>query len=393
MNAGPNPMRFRVCVVTGSRADYGLLYWLLKGLASDPLFDLQIAVTGMHLSREFGLTANAIEQDGFSITEKVDSLTRSDTPSGISKSIGSGLAGFADAYERMRPDLVVVLGDRYEILAAATAAYIARIPIAHIGGGDTTEGAFDEAIRHSITKMSHLHFVPTEDSRRRVIQLGEDPQRIRVVGHPGLEQIRRLKLLPRDEIESRLKFKLRERNLLVTFHPVTLDQTPSSTQFAELLAALDRLGTAYGLIFTRPNADTEGLTLIRMLEAFVNEHENARAYPSLGQHLYLSVAAQTDAVVGNSSSGLFEIPALGKPTVNIGTRQQGRLLATSVFCCPPDAAAIGETIAKAVITDCSNTASPFGSGHTSKQIITTLKAVLPLEGKTGKRFYDLARST
>lgn len=385
--------RFRICVVTGSRADYGLLYWLLHALREDPFFDLQLAVTGMHLSPEFGLTRTIIEQDGFDITETVDALVASDTPAGISKSIGLGLIGFADAFQRMKPELVVVLGDRYEILAAATAAYIAGIPMAHIGGGDTTEGAFDEGIRHSITKMSHWHFVANDEARQRVMQLGEDPSRIQVVGHPGLEQIRRLTLLPRQEIESRLQFVLHKRNLLVTFHPVTLDPVPSSRQFGELLQALDRLGPEFGLIFTKPNADTEGRSLIRMLDEFVDTHKNAAKFASLGQQLYLSVAAQADAVIGNSSSGLFEIPALGKPTVNIGSRQQGRRQATSVISCAPDAEAIGIAITTALSTDCTGVISPFGDGHTAEKIVTTLKSAVTADMTRGKRFFDMGAAT
>lgn len=380
---------FRVCVVTGSRADYGLLYWLLRGLEQDSAFDLQLAVTGMHLAPEFGLTKSAIEQDGFRINESIDSLVTDDTPAGISKSIGLGLAGFADAYQRLAPDIVVVLGDRYEILAAAIAAYIARIPVAHIGGGDTTEGAFDEGIRHSITKMSQLHFVAHEDARRRVAQLGEDPSRIHVVGHPGLEHIRRLEPMSRHDIESRLGFRLRKRNLLVTFHPVTLDPIPSTQQFAELLRTLDDLGPDYGLIFTKPNADTEGRALIRMLDQFVGSHDNAAGFASLGQHLYLSVAAQADAVVGNSSSGLFEIPAIRIPTVNIGTRQQGRLLARSVINCKPDSAAITDAITRALGTDCSGVTSPFGDGHTSEKIMAVLKAASATPATLEKRFFDM----
>ncbi len=386
-------MALRTCVVTGSRADYGLLYWLLRGLEEDSGFNLQLAVTGMHLSAEFGLTKTIIEQDGFSISATVDSLVSSDTPAGISKSIGLGLIGFADAYERLAPDIVVVLGDRYEILAAAIAAYIARIPLAHIGGGDTTEGAFDEGIRHSITKMSLLHFVAHEDARRRVLQLGEDPARVYVVGHPGLEQIRRLKLLSRDEIESRLQFKLRKRNLLITFHPVTLAAKPSAEQFDELLLALDQLGPEYGLIFTKPNADTEGHTLIRMLDQFVSAHENAVGFASLGQHLYLSVATQMDAVVGNSSSGIFEIPSLGRPTVNIGARQKGRRQASSVIGCEPATPAIQVAIACALGTKCSGVVNPFGDGYTAEKIIAALKTLSMADRQSSKRFFDVGEAT
>lgn len=381
-----------ICAVTGSRADYGLLYWLLRGLRDDPAFELQLAITGMHLASEFGLTKTAIEQDGFNISATVDSLLASDTPVGISKSIGIGVIGFADAFARLKPDIAIVLGDRYEILAAATAAYIARIPLAHIGGGDTTEGAFDEGIRHSISKMSHLHFVAHEQARRRLLQLGEDPDRIYVVGHPGIEQIRRLHLFSRVEIETRLQLKLRERNLLITFHPVTLDARSSTDQFAELLQVLAQLGPRFGLIFTRPNADTEGRALLGMLDDFVSAHDNAAGFASLGQHLYLSVAAQADAVVGNSSSGIFEIPALKRPTVNIGTRQKGRPLAASVINCEPAAAAIDAAIRRALQTDCSQVANPFGDGQTSGRIIAALKSLTAPRDLLSKRFFELGEA-
>jgi len=378
----------KICVVTGSRADYGLLYWLLRALRGEPQFDLQVVATGMHLAPEFGLTKNDITADGFDLAAEVDTLLASDTPAGVAKSIGLGIIGFADAFQRLAPELVVVLGDRFEILAAATAAYIARIPLAHIGGGDTTEGAFDEAIRHSITKMSQLHFVATEDARRRVLQLGEDPRHVYVVGHTGVEAIERMELYPRHEIEQRLGVRLRKRNFLITFHPVTLASTPSQTQFAELLAALEAFGDDTGLLFTKPNADTEGRALIAMLDDFARTHDNAAVFTNLGQRMYLSVAAQADAVIGNSSSGLFEAPSLKRPTVNIGSRQQGRPLAKSIVSCEPLAASIRGAIEQALKLDCSKVTNPFGRGETSRAIVETLKGIESPRDLLQKRFHD-----
>jgi len=299
----------KICVVTGSRAEYGLLYWLMKDIQADDQLELQIIATGMHLSPEFGLTYKVIEQDGFTINEKVEMLLSSDTPVGIAKSIGLGVIGFADSFARLNPHLVVLLGDRFETFAAAQAALVSRIPIAHIAGGDITEGAVDEAIRHSISKMSHLHFVTNELSAKRVRQLGENPDYIFNVGSPGLDNIRRLKLLNRRELEEKLNFCFRSKNLLVTFHPVTLDEMPSSKQMQELLNALSHLDGDTGIIFTGSNADAEGRQLNQMIKKFVETHPNAVYYQSLGQLLYLSVVSQVDMVVGNSSSGIYEVPS------------------------------------------------------------------------------------
>lgn len=378
----------KICVVTGSRAEYGLLSWLMREIAADPELDLQVVATGMHLSPEFGLTYRVIEEDGFSIDARVEMLLSSDTPVGIAKSVGLGVIGFADALERLRPDILVLLGDRYEILAAAQAALVARIPVAHIGGGDTTEGAFDEAIRHAITKMAHLHFVTNELSARRVRQLGENPAHVHNVGSPGLDQIRRLTLLTRQELEGALGFGFRERNLLITFHPVTLDREPADAQFRELLTALDSLGDGVGLIFTKPNADTDGRVLIDMIEGYVAGRSNARAYTSLGQLRYLSAMAQVDAVVGNSSSGLYEAPSFGKPTVNIGDRQKGRLQAASVINCPASAPDIARAIGEALARDCAGTVNPYGDGDSSGRILRILKEVGDPRALLKKHFFE-----
>lgn len=379
----------KICVVTGTRAEYGLLYWLMKVIAADPDLQLQIVATGMHLSPEFGLTYQQIEADGFTIDARVEMLLSSDTPVGIAKSLGLGVIGFADALDRLRPDILVLLGDRYEILAAAQAAMVARIPIAHIAGGDVTEGAFDEAIRHSITKMAHLHFVTNEASARRVRQLGENPAYVFNVGSPGLDYIKRMKVLGRSELEEALGFSFKEKNLLITFHPVTLDAQPAETQFQELLTALDGLGQNVGIIFTKPNSDTDGRAIVRLMDSYVATHPNAKSYTSLGQVRYLSAMSQVDAVVGNSSSGLYEAPSFGKPTVNIGDRQKGRLQAASVINCEQEAGAIAEAILQALVLDCSGVVNPYGDGNSSIRIKDCLKQIVEPSSLLKKHFFDL----
>lgn len=379
----------KICVVTGSRAEYGLLFWLMKEIDGDPELELQVIATGMHLSPEFGLTYRVIEEDGFFINEKVEMLLSSDTPVGTAKSIGLATIGFAGALDRLNPDLLVLLGDRFEILAAAQAALVANIPVAHIAGGDLTEGAFDDAIRHSITKMSHLHFVTNEESARRVRQLGEDPRNIYNVGSPGIDYIKSIKLLNRNELEQKLDFKLKSRNLLITFHPVTLDKQAASGQFNELLAALGGLGEEVGLIFTKPNADTGGRVIIKMIDDFVSARHNARSYMSLGQLVYLSTVNWVDAVVGNSSSGIYEVPSFKKPTVNIGNRQKGRTQADSVINCEPEFNSIDKAIRKAFLMDCSATVNPYGDGNSSKKIIGTIKQINNLEFLIKKRFFEV----
>lgn len=363
----------KICVVTGSRAEYGLLYWVMKGIQEEPTLELQLVVTGMHLSPEFGLTYRVIEQDGFAIDAKIEMVLSSDTPVGITKSVGVGLIGFADAFKCLNPDVLVLLGDRFEILAAAQAALVARIPIAHIAGGDTTEGAFDEAIRHSITKMSHLHFVTNEDAFKRVKQLGENPEHIYLVGNPGLDNIKRMQMLDLNELERELEFGFREKNILVTFHPVTLDTQPPDVQFEALLQALHSLGPDVGIIITKPNADTDGRVLIGMIDRFVAEHPNAKAYTSLGQIRYLSVMSQVNVVVGNSSSGLYEAPSFKIPTVNIGNRQKGRLQATSILNCEVEAQTIVQAISNAFRMDCQEVVNPYGDGKSSARIVSILK--------------------
>lgn len=384
-------MKRKICVVTGSRSEYGLLRWVMEGIREEPSLELQIISTGMHLSPEFGLTYREIERDGFIIDRKVEMLLSSDTPTGLAKSMGLGMIGFGETLHELQPDLMLVLGDRFEILSAVTAALVARIPIAHLYGGEVTEGAFDEAIRHSITKMAHLHFVAAEEYRRRVVQLGEHPDRVFVVGGLGIDSINRLALLDRPALEKSLGFELRDRNLLVTFHPVTLDGPSSSQQMAELLAALETLEDT-GLIFTMPNADTDGRALAKLVENFVIDQPGACVFDSLGQLLYLSCIRNTDGVVGNSSSGLAEAPSFAKGTVNIGDRQQGRLRAESVIDCAPERAAIVAAVkhlySPSFQEKLKTVNNPYGDGGASSRVVETL-AKVSLAGILKKRFFDL----
>lgn len=379
----------RVCVVTGSRADFGLLKWVMKEIQAHPRLALLTAVTGMHLSPDFGLTVREIEHEGFAIDARVDALAAGDTAAAVSTSVGRGVIGFADVFAHLRPDVVLVLGDRFEIFAAAQAAYLAGLPIAHIAGGDTTEGAFDEALRHGITKMAHLHFVTSEVAAGRVRQLGEDPAHVYNFGSPGIDAIRHLQHLSRDELEGALRFRLLERNVLVTFHPATLDPAPASRQFAEVLRALEGLGPRVGLLLTHANADTGGRALNRMIGEFVRDRPNARAFESLGSHLYLNTLAQMDAIVGNSSSALYEAPTLRIPAVNIGDRQRGRLQAASVLNCEPAAPEILRAINRAFALDCSATVNPYGDGTSAARIAAALAAVENPKRLLQKKFQEV----
>ncbi len=385
-------MTRRICVFTGSRADYGVLYWLLKEIVADPRLELQLLVSGSHLTREFGETWRQIEADEFSIDAKVDMLLASDEPVAAAKSMALGLMGCAEALERLKPDVLVVLGDRYEALAAAEAAMLLRIPIAHIHGGEATEGAIDDAIRHAITKMAHLHFVAAEPYRERVIQLGEHPDRVFTAGAPGLDHVARTTLLDRGELERTLGFRFAERNLLVTCHPATLATEPASASLRRLLAALDRF-PALGIVITKSNADMAGREINALIDAYAaGQAERVFVAASLGQQRYLSVLAQVDAVVGNSSSGIIEAPALGKPTVNIGPRQQGRVRAPSVIDCADEIQSIVEAIERALSPDmqalAAHRVSPYGGGGASKRIKDVLAGV-DLAGLLMKSFYTM----
>lgn len=386
-------MKRKICIVTGSRAEFGLLRWVMQDIAREASLELQVVATGMHLSPVHGLTYQEIEAAGFAIDVRVEMLLEADTPTAIAKSMGLGMIGFADAFARLAPDVVLLLGDRFEILAAASAAMVAGIPLAHLHGGELTEAAFDDAIRHAITKMSHLHFVAAEDYRRRVIQLGESPARVFNVGGLGVDAIKRVRLMERGALEADLGFALGSRCLLVTFHPVTLEgERESARQMQALLDALDALRDIR-LVFTLPNADTGGRALASMVEDFVARHPLASSHVSLGQVRYLSLLARVDAVVGNSSSGLAEAPSFGVPTVNIGDRQKGRLQAASVINCQPERNDILRAIEIALSLDfrsmLGDVANPYGNGGAAARIVEVL-ANCRLEGLLTKSFYDIA---
>ncbi len=382
-------MRTKICVVTSSRADYGLLYWIMKGIAGDTELQLQIVATGMHLSPEFGLTVNAISNDGFHVDQKVDMLVSGDSAIAVTKSIGLGVIGFADTYAKLAPDLVMLLGDRFEVFAAAQAALISRIPVAHIAGGDVTEGAYDDAMRHSITKMSHLHFTTNEESARRVRQLGEDPRYVFNVGSPGIDYISRVELLQRDDLAKDLGVTFLTRNILITFHPATLEDDDPGQQFGEVLKGLDGLGSGVGIIFTGTNADSSGRIINRMIDEYVSKKSNVRCFTSLGQVRYLSLLNQVDVVVGNSSSGLYEVPSFKKPTVNIGDRQKGRLMANSVINCRTMASDVQTAIEKSFLMDCNHVENPYGDGRSSERIIEIIKSVHDLPSLIRKSFIDI----
>lgn len=385
--------RRRICVITGSRAEYGLLRPLLRLLERDRHFRLQLLAAGAHLSPEFGLTYREIEADGFRIDRKVEMLLPGDTSLATAKSIGLGIMRLAEAFSRLAPELVILLGDRFEIFAAASAAHTMLIPIAHLHGGELSKGALDDAYRHAITKMSFLHFVSTEKYRRRVIQLGEAPGRVFNTGAIGLDNVASLQLLGRRELEQRLDFKLGARNALVTFHPVTLEDRTAGAQFSQLLKSLDRFPDLK-VIFTKPNADPGGRVIIKLIDAYLRRRPGkAAAYTSLGTLNYLSAAGHCDAVAGNSSSGLIEIPSLGIPTVNIGDRQNGRLKPATVLDCAPCEADITAKLRRAFSPAfrafCRKAKNPYGRGGTAEKIAAILRRRFPTRACLKKGFYDL----
>jgi len=387
-------MNKTVCLVTGSRAEYGLLRPLIEEIISEDSFRLQLLVTGSHLSPEFGLTYQEIEADGYRIDEKVEVVMSSDSPVGICKSMGLGLISFSEAYTRLQPDLVIVLGDRYEIFSAVSAAHISRIPIAHLHGGEVTEGAFDDALRHSITKMSHLHFTSTEVYRRRVIQLGESPDRVFNVGAIGLDNIRCLKLLSQEELEAALSLKFNRRNLLCTFHPVTLEENTSIQQVQCLLEVLEQLEDT-NLIFTKTNADTDGRIINEMIDQFTQKDVNRyTSFVSMGQLRYLSAMQYVDAVIGNSSSGIIEAPSFGIGTVNIGCRQTGRIKSKTVLDCEPTETGIASGLKTLYSPEFErlreHATNPYGDGQTALRIMSILKEQC-FGQTTQKKFYDLAK--
>ena len=381
----------KITLITGSRADYGLLRSVIEGIEKSNKLKLSLIVTGMHLSNEFGLTISEIEKDGFPINKKIEMLVGSDTPSAITKSIGLGMIGFADAFKEIETDLLLVLGDRYEILSAVTSALISRIPVAHLHGGELSEGSIDESIRHSITKMSHLHFVSNEIHRKRVIQLGEQPSSVFTVGALGIDNILQTKLYNKEEIETELNFKFKKQNLLITYHPVTLEDNNSEYQIDELIKVLSTFRDT-GFIFTMPNSDTNGRIITTKIKDFVKSNSNAVLFANLGQKKYLSCIKYVDAVIGNSSSGLIEVPTFHKPTVNIGDRQKGRIRAKTVIDCSDDCNSIKDALTKALskkyFLSIQGASNPYGNGGSSQKIINIIKR-FNLENLIKKDFYDL----
>lgn len=384
-------MTRKIAVVTGTRAEYGILYWLLKEIQGRPSLELQLLATGAHLSPEFGLTYLQIEEDGFSIAEKLEILLSADSETAISSSIGLGVISFAKAFERLTPDIVVLLGDRYETFAAAIAALVARIPVAHIGGGHATQGAIDESIRHSISKMSQFHFASRAEHRDRIIQLGEDPERVFITNTPLVDGILRIPRLEQHELETELGIKLTSPLFLIAYHPVTLEDSTAEGQMDELLAAVSHFDNH--CIFIMPNADTGGRVISEKIRAFVESHSKSQAFVSIRRELYLNLMRFASVVVGNSSSGILEAPYFNLPAVNIGDRQRGRLRSSNVIDSRTDAASIKESIYRALDSvfrdSLEHAAADLPTEDSSKQIADILIRVRLDEGLLKKRFYDI----
>ena len=384
----------RIGIMTGTRAEYGLLKSLMQEINKDNDLELYLIVSGMHLSPEFGMTYQEIEEDGFEINAKVEMLLSSDSPAGISKSIGLGVIGFADEFQRADLDMLILLGDRYEALSAAICAMVMRIPIAHLHGGELTEGAIDEGIRHSITKMSYLHFTSTEEYRRRVIQLGENPERVFCVGAIGVENIKKINLMTKEELERSIHFEIDENTVIVTYHPVTLENNTVEEQFLNLLEVLDR-NPKIRMIFTKANADTNGRIVNELIDKYAAQNsERACAFVSLGQKRYLSALKYCRIVIGNSSSGIIEAPSFGKPIINIGDRQKGRICADSVINCGYTQQEIQQAMETALTEEFENKASncrnPYEKENTAANIISVIKDYLLNDKiKLKKGFYDI----
>ncbi len=383
----------KICVFTGTRAEYGILSNLMKLINQDENLQLQIIATNMHLSPEFGLTYKEIEEDGFSIDKKVEMLLSSDTSVGILKSMGLATIGFADALSELKPDLAVILGDRYEMLAAAQTCMISHIPIAHLYGGEITEGAYDDSIRHAITKLSHLHFTSTEEYRNRVIQMGEQPERVFHVGSLGIDNILKEKIMSLEDLAKSLDFNLGEKFLLVTFHPVTMEQGAATEQCTALLNALKELLPQYKVLFTLPNSDTDSRDILKLIQVFVKEHsKHCIAVSSLGKKRYYSALKYAAAVIGNSSSGLVEAPTMHIPTLNIGNRQKGRCKGASVVDCNATEKDIKEGLKKVLsqemIEVAKSSENPYYKKNTLEQIFSIIKNC-SLDNLTEKIFYNI----
>ncbi len=386
-------MKRKVCVITGTRAEYGLLKPLMDEIKSSEELELQVVVTGSHLSPEFGLTYKKIEEDGFLIDEKLEILMSSDSPVGITKSMGLVLLGMGEVLSRLNPDLIVLLGDRYEIFCCAAAAVVSCIPIAHLHGGEITEGAMDDVFRHAITKMSHLHFTSTEEYRQRVIQLGENPQNVFNVGAIGNDNIKQLKLLSKELLSNTHGIMFKKYNYLITFHPVTLEKNSAEKQFMSLINVLNSLEESY-FIFTKANADTDGRIINQMIDEFVkNNSDKSISFTSMGQLNYLSTMQFVDAVVGNSSSGIIEAPSFKIGTINIGNRQKGRIKANSIIDCDATENDIQFAFDKLHTSEfhenLQNVKSPYGEGETSSKIINVITSI-SLENILKKTFYGIS---
>lgn len=383
----------KICIVTATRAEYGLLNPVIKKVDRNPCFDVRVVVTGAHLSPEFGLTYREIEKDKIVIDQKIEILMSSDTPVSISKSMGLAMISFAEYFDRTNPDMLMVLGDRYETLAICCAAMNAQIPIAHLYGGETTEGAIDESIRHAITKMSYLHFTSTEEYRRRVIQLGEAPDRVFKVGAMGVENILSMELLSKEALEASIAFKLDKPYAVITFHPVTLEKNQVEQQFDALLSACDA-HPEMQFIFTKANSDAHGRVINQMIDDYACKHENAIGFESLGMLRYLSALKYARMVIGNSSSGLIEVPSFHIPTINIGDRQKGRIQGETVINCAPEKDAILKAIDKANASDfrlsIQDAVNPYGDGGTSGKMIEVITDFL-MNNRIDlkKQFYDI----
>lgn len=382
----------KILIATGTRAEYGLLKPLMTAIKKEPNWHLQILVTGAHLSPEFGLTYKEIEKDNFTIDRKVEMLLSADTPTSIIKSMGIAMIGYSDALDDLSPDLIIILGDRYEMLALSSSALIYNIPIVHLHGGEITEGAYDDAIRHSITKMSHLHFASTREYMNRIIQLGEDPKNVYDVGAIGLDSIKNLELLDKQALEHNLDIKFKKYNYQVTFHPSTLDIESPERQFEMLLRAIDKQEDSF-FIFTKSNADTGGRIINEMIDTYVAQNEKkAKAFSSLGNLRFLSVVKVCDAIVGNSSSGILEAPSLQTVTINIGDRQKGRIQAKSIINVKVDENEINEAFIKVSSKELNSDPefffNPYGDGNTTEKIIEILQSVDIKKFRT-KKFYDL----
>ena len=384
----------RIGIMTGTRAEYGLLKPLMQEINKDNDLELYLIVSGMHLSPEIGLTYQEIEEDGFEIKAKVEMMLSSDSPAGISKSIGLGVIGFADEFQRADLDMLILLGDRYEALSAAICAMVMRIPIAHLHGGELTEGAIDEGIRHSITKMSYLHFTSTEQYRNRVIQLGENPERVFYVGALGVDNIKKINLMTKEELERSIHFEIDENTVIVTYHPVTLENNTVEEQFLNLLEVLDR-NPKIRMIFTKANADTNGRIVNELIDKYAAQNsERACAFMSLGQKRYLSALKYCRIVIGNSSSGIIEAPSFGKPIINIGDRQKGRICADSVINCGYTQQEIQQAMETALTEEFENKArncrNPYEKENTAANIISVIKDYLLNDKiKLKKGFYDI----